>query len=424
MALDVPDNNPQYDSDEVLRQIMGQGMFPKAPPDGTNVPMRPSTSAPGQPTVPMADANGVSPQQYPSIPKTAPAPVASAVQPPSIANITPGPVQPRLDNPPQMPPAPPAMDPNAVGANGKSKYRMSIGERIAGTAANFLNGFARNGQAPIFVGRGARNAQWGQDQDLSEQNRKLYETATQGALRQGQIERYEGQAQSYKDRADQAEKNLTEKTEEFKGRMSEKDKEITEKGREADDKLNAQQNKEPQNEVQLATAYQTALMRKDPKAAVYKGALDELRRQKAAGKDTSAADLQKYLQTAEFSMKQRTTIDKEKETERARRYGEIEKTIPKFTDIDGKKTLAAKTDADAKLETDFAPRYADLEKQSEQMKGLTKTGQKVAAGGGAKLSTDEAKSYLTKAGWDGKTAPTPDQKAKARSLAHKDKRSF
>lgn len=406
MALDVPDNNPQYDSDEVLRQIMGQGMFPKAPPDGTNVPMRPGTSAPGQPTVPMASADGVTPQQYPTIPKPAPAPVASAVQPPSIANITPGPVQPRLDNPPQMPPAPPAMDPNAVGANGKSKYRMSLGERIAGTAANFLNGFARNGQAAVYVGRGARNQQWNQDQELSEQNRKLYETATQGALRQGQIEKFEAQGQAATDRANTAEQALKDKTAEF-------GKTIEEKQREFDKKQSDLANKPSKvaDDVGDRTkiADQMGLKGMERRDYILTGHLPK----EFAPKD----DKTKRGTPAQFSgveSKKKAALDAAEKEYTAATKG-TQSFMPGAKETAQRNLEASKQRAQEAYESEIQALGGGINPQ-----GATPA----ASAPGAKLSTDEAKSYLTKAGWDGKTAPTPDQKAKARSLAQKDKRSF
>lgn len=49
------------------------------------------------------------------------------------------------------------------------KYRMGIGQRILGTVANFANGFARNGADPIYVGPGALNNLYYQDEDLRQQ---------------------------------------------------------------------------------------------------------------------------------------------------------------------------------------------------------------------------------------------------------------
>lgn len=419
MALDVPDNNPQYDSDEVLRQIMGQGMFPKAPPDGTNVPMRPSTSAPGQPTVPMASADGVTPQQYPTIPKPAPAPVASAVQPPSIANITPGPVQPRLDNPPQMPPAPPAMDPNAVGANGKSKYRMSLGERIAGTAANFLNGFARNGQAAVYVGRGARNQQWNQDQELSEQNRKLYETATQGAYRQGQIEKFEAQGQAATDRANTAEQALKDKTAEFGKTIDEKQREFDNKKPTLEEDAASRTKIADQMGMKKGSKERTTyiLTGKMPGQDREQRQPTELETWSSAfrrdnGREPSADEISKRKSNAADKSDQ---IEKDKDTAMQRAETKAQQRLSNFKIFDP---------ADQKRTPDQRKQsiYDDLEKEkaAAQKEYETRAGQNAQRGkpqSGPQVSPDQAKAFLSQVGWDGKTKPTEDQKNKARELA-------
>ena len=56
-------------------------------------------------------------------------------------------------------------------AQGKTlpKYRMGIGHRILATVANFANGFAGNGAAPIYVGPGALNNRYYQDEARREQ---------------------------------------------------------------------------------------------------------------------------------------------------------------------------------------------------------------------------------------------------------------
>lgn len=50
------------------------------------------------------------------------------------------------------------------------KYRMGMGQRILGTLANFANGFARSGASPVYVGPGALNNRYYQDEALREQN--------------------------------------------------------------------------------------------------------------------------------------------------------------------------------------------------------------------------------------------------------------
>ena len=56
-------------------------------------------------------------------------------------------------------------------AQGKTlpKYRMGIGHRILATVANFANGFAGNGAAPVYVGPGALNNRYYQDEAYREQ---------------------------------------------------------------------------------------------------------------------------------------------------------------------------------------------------------------------------------------------------------------
>ena len=56
-------------------------------------------------------------------------------------------------------------------AQGKTlpKYRMGIGHRILATVANFANGFAGNRAAPIYVGPGALNNRYYQDEAYREQ---------------------------------------------------------------------------------------------------------------------------------------------------------------------------------------------------------------------------------------------------------------
>ena len=56
-------------------------------------------------------------------------------------------------------------------AQGKTlpKYRMGIGHRILATVANFANGFAGKGAAPIYVGPGALNNRYYQDEVYRQQ---------------------------------------------------------------------------------------------------------------------------------------------------------------------------------------------------------------------------------------------------------------
>ena len=56
-------------------------------------------------------------------------------------------------------------------AKGKTvpKYRMGIGQRILASVANFANGFAGNGATPVYVGPGALNNRYYQDEAFRQQ---------------------------------------------------------------------------------------------------------------------------------------------------------------------------------------------------------------------------------------------------------------
>src|SRR5947209_11915981 len=78
------------------------------------------------------------------------------------------------------PPRPPYESDNTSGPHAPPdpddrRYRMGIGQRILGSVANFLNGFAKNGADPIYVGPGAHNSRYGRD--LGQHG--LYEQALQ-----------------------------------------------------------------------------------------------------------------------------------------------------------------------------------------------------------------------------------------------------
>lgn len=70
-------------------------------------------------------------------------------------------------------------------AKGKTlpQYRMGIGHRILGTLANFANGFAGNRAQPIYVGPGALNNRYYQDEQQRRENLQAAQQdleATQG----------------------------------------------------------------------------------------------------------------------------------------------------------------------------------------------------------------------------------------------------
>lgn len=80
-------------------------------------------------------------------------------------------------------------------ARGKTlpQYRMGIGHRILGTLANFANGFAGNRAQPIYVGPGALNNRYYQDERQREQNLDAAQQELWG---------YQGPANKYRDAVD------------------------------------------------------------------------------------------------------------------------------------------------------------------------------------------------------------------------------
>lgn len=63
------------------------------------------------------------------------------------------------------------------------KYRIGIGHRILATVANFANGFAGNGAAPIYVGPGALNNRYYQDEMFRQKQNEWNEQSARGPYR-------------------------------------------------------------------------------------------------------------------------------------------------------------------------------------------------------------------------------------------------
>jgi ribosomal protein L17 len=189
------------------------------------------------------------------------------------------------------------LDRNAVDPKtGKPQYRMGLGQRLLGTASNFLTGSGGGKTPPIYVGPGATNWRFDRDEATREANvardttalgeqEKLVTTnqkTYEDALRQS----YEGQIGSARQgtAAAQQENAAT------RASLSQTQAELNQAKA---DKLNNAPPPEPKTEPEIALALQMATMKGD-KVGVqkYRGALNELaRQQKSAGKDTSAADI-------------------------------------------------------------------------------------------------------------------------------------
>jgi hypothetical protein len=279
------------------------------------------------------------------------------------------------------------IDPQAVDPKtGKPMYRMGWKQRLLGTVANFANGFARDGAAPIYVGPGATNSRFARDTGMQEkqlaaldtdignqeklaaEQQKMYEDASKQA--------YEGVLGEYRDKIGNAvEQNADTKLQlvDATNRLhnAEADRAREQAARDA-------QPQEPKTEPELALAYQTAVLKSDPIGkAKYKGALDLLAKQKAAGKDTSAADLQKYLQVSEFKIRQHQQIDNERQKEREALYADADKQGKQTFDIKGDRTTARKAEIDRQLEEKYKAQHDSVDAQADQMMGLTKTGARV-----------------------------------------------
>jgi hypothetical protein len=289
------------------------------------------------------------------------------------------------------------IDPRTTDASGKQIYRMGNGQRVLQSIGNFLTGFGTKGQGPVtYVGPGATNNRYatdeamrqgnlrsaqtelGEQEKLDESNRKLFDSATKQAYETEIGAARQGTAAAQQETADT--KRMLESSQSELNAA---------KARKADAEP------EPKTETEVALAYQKAVLAKDPKAAVYKATLDQLKALKAAGKDTSAADLAKVIEINEFRLREQDKVNSEMEEERNRRYKEIDadKTIA----YNATKKQAAKAAADTELQTKYKPRLDAIEQQATELANQTKTGQKMNVGKGAKPAATPASSSTPKA---------------------------
>jgi hypothetical protein len=269
------------------------------------------------------------------------------------------------------------MDP----ATGKTKpqYKMGLGQRILGTLANAASGFARDGSAPAYVGPGATNWRFGREEaarqgklegintqiktqeQLDSENEKLYRDATRQAY-----ETQVGEARKETAGA-QAENSAT------KASLADSQRQLNEARA---NKLDNATPPEPKTTDEIALALSMAKMKGDKAAiAKYSGALEEIRKLKAAErtpKDTTAADVAKAIQVAEFRSREHDKVNREQDSEREKRYAELDKNPAlKYTPD---KLAAAKAGIDKELETKYAPRHQKADADADKMLDLTKSG--------------------------------------------------
>ena len=342
----------------------------------------------------------------------APAPAANAApQPPSVGSVIasaggpkplPAGIAPATPQPSAIP-APPGnglsdliskratagqpIDPRAVDPNtGKSMYKMGIGQRILGSLANFSSGLSHGGPVE-YVGPGATNTRFGRDVQMQKENVENLDTqignteklnTEQQALYNSAIK------QAYETQLGEA-RNTTAEANQGKAQAALEAAGVKQQLEASQEELNrarankADTAKTPSNEVELAQAIATET---DPKKkAALQGAMNQLASLKAAGKDTSAADLAKVIQIHQQKADMLDKVNKEKEGERNRRYAEADKDIKlKYNP----QALAAKhQEIDGQLDAKYEPRFQSASDEADKLLGLTKKGDALKSKSGA-----------------------------------------
>jgi hypothetical protein len=272
------------------------------------------------------------------------------------------------------------LDPKAVDpTTGKPIYKMGWGQRLAGVAANFASGMA--GRGPVsYIGPGATNQRFTREDDLRKANLEKANLNVAGQEKQDttnlNLEKL-AQRQAYESDMGASRKE----TAEARMATSAAQQETADiKDQLAQAKI-AQGPQEPKTESEIALALQTAQLKGDKMGTLkYKGALAELAKQKQAGrapKDTTAGDISKAIQVAEFRSRRLADLDKEQDKERQQRYAELDKN-----EFDPDKIATKKTQVDQEIQTKYAPKAQDIHDQADQMLGLTKAGAKLTSSAG------------------------------------------
>ena len=265
------------------------------------------------------------------------------------------------------------------------KYKMGTGQRILGSAANFLQGFGRKPFAVTNVGPGATNTRYSRDEatreanlgnvntqigtaeKLDSENEKLYRDAIKQAY-EGQVgEARKGTVAAQQENADTKATLATTQADLNRARA---------------DALDNKTSPEPKTLDEIALALQTAKLKGDKDGvAKYSGALEEIRKARAAErapKDTTAADIAKALGVAKFRSDEHDKINKEQDAEREKRYSELDKNVT--IKYDQTKMAAAKQKVDQDLEAKYSPRHQKADADADQMLGLTKSGASLKTG--------------------------------------------
>jgi hypothetical protein len=376
-----PQGSPdEVDYEELRRQLMGGGAGQPAAGAPTGTPAPAPNAEPQPPSVGsiIASAGGPKPLASGIAPAT---PQPSAIPAPTSNGL------PDLIS--QRAKAGQPIDPRAVDPNtGKPMYKMGLGQRILGTVANAARGYASRGEAtPIDVGPGATNARFGRDVQMQKENTENLDTqignteklnTEQQNLYNSAIKAsYEGEVAGAKREAAEAAAGRTQAIQE--NADTRRQLEASEAARNQSIADKNEKGKTPTNEVELVQAYNAET---DPKKkAALKGAIDQLAQLKAAGKDTSTADLAKVIQIHQQKADMIDRVNKEKEGERARKYKEADSNIKlKYN----QEALAAEHQKiDNALDAKYEPRFQSASDEADKLLGLTKKGSALQSKPGA-----------------------------------------
>ncbi|MCU1301407.1 MAG: hypothetical protein JWQ87_1691 [Candidatus Sulfotelmatobacter sp.] len=406
MTDENSDSVSQVDPEDLLQQILGGGSSYARPGDAPIAGSQPSAPSPYARPGEVPIAGSPSPSRdnsltstdsnpAPAMPSTGfdpsklpPGLIASPMTPTQVPQPPTGSSNPNLaDLLKQRAAIGNPTDPSATDASGKPIYRMSNGMRVLGTAGNFLQGFGSRGHPervnPVYVGPGATNARYGRDEamrqgkvanldtqisgqgKLDAENSKLYEDALRQAY-QGQLgdarERTaiaaEGRSAAAGELADTREKLSASQIALNEARANKAD-----------------QDKTPTNEFSgWYGAFKQQNGRNPSAKEIQQYEVNKAR----AGKDTSAADVQKAIQVSEYKQRQLDVIDRAKESERTRRYAELDKDVT--VKYNPQKAAEAKQKVDSELETKYAPKVQQMSDEADKLLGLTKAGGKLKSG--------------------------------------------
>lgn len=381
MADENDDSISQIDPDELMRRVLG-GDSSEMSPMRTSGGGSPAAPPPDPNPAPAMPSSGFDPSKLP------PGLLASPMTPNTVPQPPTGSNNPNLVDLLKQQGANKPVDAKAVDpATGKPMYKMGTGQRVLGTVGNFLQGFGGKPFTPTYVGPGATNARYSQDvarqqataghlgtqiqgqEKLDTENEKMYRDATRQAY-EGQV----GEARKATAAAQQENADTRKSLEASQAARNDADAELK--------RTKAGTEPEPRTEAEIALALQTAKLKGDKQGiAKYGGALQELAKQKAAGrapKDTTAADITKALGVAKFRTDEHDKINREQDSEREKRYAELDKDIT--IKYDPAKMAAAKAKVAQDLEAKYVPRHQKADADSDQMLGLTKSGASLKTG--------------------------------------------